>query len=182
MSGGMPGVRRSLRVTHESLEKRRQQVIEIVRRRAHHLARKEGHGVLVEIENAVQLAQRLDEGGRGLGDRSVRADRDDRQAGSALMDGFELGDDALELLRIAPGGLRAEQDGRQTAVRAGDDLRVGRVVDGDRLPPVLFELLLELLQARPGHGGRADFAVGDEDGKLLAEKHGRLRTSGVAAA
>jgi hypothetical protein len=36
----------------------------------------------------------------------------------------------------------------------------------------LFELLLELLQACPGHGRCADFPVGDEDGKLLAEEHG----------
>ncbi len=97
---------------HEGLEEWRQKVIEIVGRCAHDLAREEGHGVLVKIENAVELAQGFDDGGRCLLDRSLGADRDDREAGRALVHRLQLRDQALEHLRIAAGGLGAEQDRR----------------------------------------------------------------------
>ncbi|MNT05455.1 hypothetical protein D3C72_1400740 [compost metagenome] len=70
MAGGMPGIIGVGGVLHQRLEKRRQQAIEVLARRAGHLPGEERYGVFEQIENAAQLIEL----GHGIGRRIFQGD------------------------------------------------------------------------------------------------------------
>ena len=103
--------------------------------------------------------------------RRVLAQRDHRQARRALVHAVHQREGALRGLGLVLRELAAEDHGGQPAVRTGDDAGVGLVVDDDRLPAALFQLVLDLADAHTGDALLGSVVVRDQDRKVGLELH-----------
>ena len=172
MARRVPRVGRALRMVRQRLEERRQQLVHVVLGGPHDLPREERHRVFVDVQDAVQVAQALHRLGRLARERRGLAQRDDGQARRALVHRVHQVDDALRHLRVIVRRPDRKHDRGQPAMRAGDDARIGLVVDQDRLPAGFLQLALDLAQAHARHALRRDVAVRDQDRESRLELHG----------
>ncbi|MCY1289747.1 hypothetical protein D9M68_675270 [compost metagenome] len=161
---------------HQGTEERRQQPLQVAARGTGHLAREEGHGVFVEVEQATQLV----EIGHGLGrrvlDGHLLAQGEDRQLRGPHPGDPDQLHHVLQQPLVLPGAFGGDQDAGEAVVGGGDYAPFGGTGGGKDGEAVLLQLAGDAAHPLAGNRVGLDIAMDDEDGELELFIHcGSLR-------